>query len=388
MTPLKRILVVLTILLMYTYGPQIKISAQTVPANEVRLTSRTAPTGLTGRYRVYVDSTDGLLHCIKPDGSNCISATTSISVGTTTTGAAGTSASVTNSGTSSAPVLNFTIPQGLPGGSGPAGPGFTFRGAWQPSTAYNAMDVVTNGGNTYEADHSFTSASIFGAANWNLWASAGATGPAGGVTSFSTGTFPSWLTPTVTNATSTPSLSVSGGTVPIANGGTGATTQQTALNNLTGAQTAGRYVRSDGTNAALSAIQAGDVPTLNQNTTGKATGNNLSLGWGPIAGNVSQTAGNQQARTTLPTGITVISFTLSLTVGFTGCTTFPTYQLYDFTAATAISTLTMVASTTYYSNTGLSVAVASGHDIGLRVGTGGAGCTGGSNAAFTMWYTM
>ena len=43
------------------------------------------------------------------------------SVGTTTTGAAGTNAIVTNSGTASAAVLNFTIPRGATGAQGPAG---------------------------------------------------------------------------------------------------------------------------------------------------------------------------------------------------------------------------------------------------------------------------
>lgn len=49
-------------------------------------------------------------------------AAATINVGTTTTGAAGTNASVTNSGTSSAVVLNFTIPQGPQGIQGPQGP--------------------------------------------------------------------------------------------------------------------------------------------------------------------------------------------------------------------------------------------------------------------------
>ena len=60
------------------------------------------------------------------------------------------------------------------------------------------------------------------------------------------------------------------GTVAIANGGTGQTTQQTAINALTGTQSNGTYLRSNGTNASLSTIQAADVPTLNQNTTGSA----------------------------------------------------------------------------------------------------------------------
>ena len=47
--------------------------------------------------------------------------TVSVAVGKTTTGAAGTNASVTNSGTESALVLDFTIPQGAAGIQGPKG---------------------------------------------------------------------------------------------------------------------------------------------------------------------------------------------------------------------------------------------------------------------------
>ena len=61
------------------------------------------------------------------------------------------------------------------------------------------------------------------------------------------------------------------GTVAIANGGTGQTTQQAALTALSGTQTSGQYLRSNGTNTLLSAIQVADVPTLNQNTTGTAS---------------------------------------------------------------------------------------------------------------------
>lgn len=50
-----------------------------------------------------------------------------------------------------------------------------------------------------------------------------------------------------------------GSTVAIGFGGTGASTQQGAINNLTGTQTNKYYLRSDGTNAALSALQAADL---------------------------------------------------------------------------------------------------------------------------------
>ena len=67
------------------------------------------------------------------------------------------------------------------------------------------------------------------------------------------------------------------GTLPLANGGTNSTTAQTAINTLAGATTSGQYLRGNGTNVVMSAIQAGDVPTLNQNTTGTAAGLSATL---------------------------------------------------------------------------------------------------------------
>jgi len=60
------------------------------------------------------------------------------------------------------------------------------------------------------------------------------------------------------------------GVVAFANGGTGQTTRQDAMDALAGAVTSGQYLRGNGTDVVMSAIQAADVPTLNQNTTGTA----------------------------------------------------------------------------------------------------------------------
>ena len=60
------------------------------------------------------------------------------------------------------------------------------------------------------------------------------------------------------------------GTVALANGGSGQTTAQAAMNAFAGAVTSGSYLRGNGTNVVMSTIQAADVPTLNQNTTGSA----------------------------------------------------------------------------------------------------------------------
>jgi len=60
------------------------------------------------------------------------------------------------------------------------------------------------------------------------------------------------------------------GTVAIASGGSGQTTAQTAMNAFAGAVTSGSYLRGNGANVVMATIQSGDVPTLNQNTTGTA----------------------------------------------------------------------------------------------------------------------
>lgn len=75
--------------------------------------------------------------------------------------------------------------------------------------------------------------------------------------------------PTLNQNTTGTSANVTG-TVAIANGGTGQTTRQAAMDALAGAVTSGQYLRGNGTDVVMSAIQVADVPTLNQNTTGTA----------------------------------------------------------------------------------------------------------------------
>ena len=72
------------------------------------------------------------------------------------------------------------------------------------------------------------------------------------------------------------------GQLGFGNGGTGQSTQQAAINALAGATTSAQYLRGNGTNVVMSAIQAADVPTLNQNTSGSAGSvvNSLTAGTG------------------------------------------------------------------------------------------------------------
>jgi len=118
------------------------------------------------------------------------------------------------------------------------------------------------------------------------------------------------------------------GTVAIANGGTGQTTAAAAITALTGTQTSGYYLRSDGTNAALGAIQAADVPTLNQNTTGQAgsVANALTAGTG-----ISYSAGTTYNGST---AITINNSAPDQTVvltGGTGISTSGTYPSFTIT---------------------------------------------------------
>jgi len=99
-----------------------------------------------------------------------------------------------------------------------------------------------------------------------------ATGSGGTVTSVAA-SVPAFLSVSGSPVTTTGTLAISysGTALPIANGGTGQTTASAAITALTGTQTSGYYLRSNGTDAVLAAIVAGDVPTLNQNTTGTAS---------------------------------------------------------------------------------------------------------------------
>ena len=86
-------------------------------------------------------------------------------------------------------------------------------------------------------------------------------------TNISTGTLPaaqlsgSYTSVTGVGALAAGSLTTGFTAVGIAQGGTGQSTQQTALNALAGGQTSGSYLRGNGTNIVLSGLQAADVNT-------------------------------------------------------------------------------------------------------------------------------
>ena len=84
------------------------------------------------------------------DGADGQAAT--VTVGTTTTGAAGTNASVVNSGTSSAAILDFTIPRGDKGETGATGQdGFSPSASVSQSGGVTTISITDKNGTTTES---------------------------------------------------------------------------------------------------------------------------------------------------------------------------------------------------------------------------------------------
>jgi hypothetical protein len=143
--------------------------------------------------------------------------------------------------------------------------------------------VVSSGGATPAISMPAATTSVSGyltSTDWNTFnnksnttgtvTSVGGTGTVNGITLTGTVTTSGNLTlgGTLSGVSLTTQVS---GTLPIANGGTGETTRQNAMDALAGAVTSGQYLRGNGTDVVMSAIQVADVPTLNQNTTGTAS---------------------------------------------------------------------------------------------------------------------
>jgi hypothetical protein len=193
----------------YTMGDAISENGSTY----IALTANTAIDPATD-----VTNSGGHWALLAQKGASGSAAT--VSVGSVTTGAAGSSATVANSGTPSAAVLTFTIPQGLAGAAGasgatgatgatgaigPQGPPVSFRNAWSNSLSYAIGDAVSENGTTYIAiaAHSAVdpATDVAGAAtHWAVLAQKGNAGSAATVSVGSVATGSAGSSATVTNA--------------------------------------------------------------------------------------------------------------------------------------------------------------------------------------------
>ena len=170
---------------------------------------------------------------------------------------------------------NFTVTNSAPDQTVAltAGTGISTSGTYPNFTIANSapdQTVVLTGSGTTTVTGTYPNFTIASAdSTTGTVTSVGGTGTVNGISLSGTVTSSGNLTlgGTLSGVSLTTQVS---GTLPIANGGTGQTTRQDAMDALAGAVTSGQYLRGNGTDVVMSAIQAADVPTLNQNTTGSA----------------------------------------------------------------------------------------------------------------------
>jgi hypothetical protein len=186
------------------------------------------------------------------------------------------------------------------------------------------------------------------------------------------------------------------GTLPVANGGTGNTTAQAEMNRVAGAVTSGQYLRGNGTNVVMSTIQAADVPTLNQNTTGTAAG--LSTTLAVASGGTGQTTyTNGQLLIGNTTGSTLTKATLTAGTGVTvtnGAGSISISLTNPLTHSTTVS-----ASTTVVDFTGLpsgikqitvllnGVSTNGTSPLQIQIGTSGGFVTTGYSGATDLFFS-
>ena len=105
------------------------------------------------------------------------------------------------------------------------------------------------------------------------------------------------------------------GTLPVANGGTGATTRQAAMDALAGATTSGQYLRGDGSDVVMAALQAADLT----GTVAVANGG-TGLTSAPANGQLDIGNGTGFTRATLTAGsnITITNGAGAITIASTG----------------------------------------------------------------------
>ena len=260
----------------------------------------------------------------------------------TVTSVSGTTGRITSTG-GATPVIDLTSGIATPGTTGsasliPVVTIDTYGRVTSITTAANPQGTVTSvtgtapvvssGGATPAISMAAATSSVNGyltSTDWTTFNSKGS----GSVTSVAA-SVPAFLSVAGSPITTSGTLAItySGTALPLANGGSGETTAQAAMNAFAGAVTSGSYLRGNGTNVVMATIQAGDVPTLNQNTTGTASnvtgtvavangGTGLTTTPANGALDIGNGTGFTRATLTAGTGISVTNASGSITIAAT-----------------------------------------------------------------------
>jgi hypothetical protein len=274
--------------------------------------------------------------------------------------------------------LSFDAAQGTAGqvltsaGTG-ATPTWTTPTTGTVTSVTGTAPVVSSGGATPAISMAAATGSVNGyltSTDWTTFnnkgsgtvTSVGGTGTVNGITL--TGTVTSSGSLTLGGTLSGVSLTTQvSGTLPFANGGTGETTRQAAMDALAGAVTSGQFLRGNGTDVVMAAIQSADVPTLNQNTTGSAgsVANALTAGTGLSA---TATYNGSAAITFNATGTTINS----QTSGYTLVATDAGKTISITTGGVTIPNAVMAAGNivSIYNNSGSSQTITQGSSLTLQ----------------------
>jgi hypothetical protein len=251
------------------------------------------------------------------------------SVAALTLGTTGTDVSSTVANSTTTPVITLNLPTASATNRGALSAAdwttFNSKGSGTVTSVTGTAPVVSSGGTTPAISMAAATASVNGyltSTDWTTFNSKGS----GSVTSVAA-TVPAFLSVTGSPITTSGTLAISysGTALPIANGGSGQTTAQAAMNSFAGAVTSGSYLRGNGTNVVMATIQAADVPTLNQNTTGTASnvtgtvaiangGTGLTTTPANGALDIGNGTGFTRSTLTAGTGITVTNASGSITI--------------------------------------------------------------------------
>ena len=195
----------------------------------------------------------------------------------------------------------------------------------------------------------------------------------------------------ITSVVNTPisASNISAGTLPVNRGGTGASTQQGALNAIAASTTSGQYLRGNGTNVVMSAIQAGDITaaampafTGDVTTTAGSTVTTLaSSGVSPFTYGTSSKVGTFTVNakgiitSAIQTDIDPVAIgAISTTQGGTISSTAITGTALNISCANsqyAIRTTTQIASPTFFASSDLSTGTSiTTNGVSLKAGAG------------------